>query len=127
VSSNRLIGLFILLMIVAVICTACTKPSVGSKEHSQSVAEEFVRLETTFRFDGIPDTLEVTITTSVGNGWQYTIEFDSRHAGYGNRSGQILAQVITHHTAEITVQGGLGVTKAIMDDVWDMIDQRMVN
>jgi hypothetical protein len=126
VSSIRLVGIFTLLMIVAFVCIACTKPSVGSKEHSQSVAEEFVRLETTFRFDGIPETLEVTSTTSVGNGWQFTIEFDSRHAGYGNRSGQVLAQVITHHTAEVTVQGGLGVTKAIMDDVWDMIDQRMV-
>ena len=123
----RLIGIFILLMTVAFICSACIKPTVGSKEHSQIVAEEFVRLETTFRFDGIQGTLEVTSTTSVGNGWQFTIEFDSRYAGYGNRSGQVLAQVITHHTAEITVQSGLGVTKAIMDEVWDMIDQRMLN
>ena len=125
-SFARLIIIFALLIIVASVSTGCTKPSVGSKEHSQSVAEEFVRLETTFRFDGIPETLEVTSTTSVGNGWQFTVEYDSRHAGYGNRSGQILAQVITHHTAEVTVQGGLGVTKAIMDDVWDMIDQRMI-
>ena len=72
-SFARLIGIFTLLMIVAFVCTTCTKPSVGSKEHSQSVAEEFVRLETTFRFDGIPETLEVTSTTSVGNGWQFTI------------------------------------------------------
>ena len=126
-SPTRLISIFTLLMIVAFVCTACTKPQVGSKEHSQNVAEEFVRLETTFRFDGIPETLEVTTTTSIGNGWQFTIEFDSRYAGYGNRSGQVLAQVTTHHTAEVTVQSGLGVTKAIMDEVWDMIDQRMVN
>ena len=125
-SFARLIIIFALLIIVASVFTGCTKPSVGSKEHSEGVAKEFVRLETTFRFDGIPETLEVTSATSVGNGWQFTVEYDSRHAGYGNRSGQILAQVITHHTAEVTVQGGLGVTKAIMDDVWDMIDQRMV-
>ena len=124
---NRLIGISASLVIMAFICIACTEPSVGSKEHSQGVAEEFVRLETTFRFDGIPETLEVTSTTSVGNGWQFTIEFDSRYAGYGNRSGQVLAQIITHHIAEVTVKGGLGVTKAIMDNVWDMIDQRMLN
>ncbi|MFC1994843.1 hypothetical protein ACFLVK_00335 [Chloroflexota bacterium] len=93
-------------------------------EGSQRVAEEFVRLEATFRFDGIPETLEVTSTTSVGNGWKYTIEFDSRHAGYGNRSGQALAEVITHHVAEVTVQAGL-VTMAIMDGEWDMIKQRI--
>ena len=115
------------LVFVVLICTACGGPSVGSKEYSQNVAEEFVRLETTFRFDGIPETLEVTSTTSVGNGWQFTIEFDSSHAGYGNRSGQVLAQVITHHTAEVTVEGGLGVTKAIIDDVWDMVHQRIIN
>ena len=124
---DRLIGIFALLVIVSFIFTACTKPPVGSQEHSQSVAEEFVRLETTFRFDGIPETLEVASITSIGNGWQFTIEFDSRYAGYGNRSGQVLAQVITHHTADVTVQGGLGVTKAIMDGAWDMIDQRMLN
>jgi len=39
----------------------------------------------------------------------------------------VLAQVITHHIAEVTVQGGLGVTKAIMDEVWDMINQRMLD
>jgi hypothetical protein len=114
----------VLLVILAFTCTACTPSPASSREGSQRVAEEFVRLETTFRFDGIPETLEVTSTTSVGNGWKYTVEFDSRYAGYGNRSGKALAEVITHHVAEITVQAGL-VTTAIMDGEWDMIKQRM--
>jgi len=122
----RLICISALLVILTITSVACTQSPVGSREGSQRVAEEFVRLETTFRFDGIPETLEVTSTTSVANGWEYTIEFDSRHAGYGNRSGQMLAQVITHHTAEITVQAGL-VTTAIMDGVWDMVNQRMLS
>jgi len=123
----KLLSVSTFFVFVVLICTACGGPYVGSKEYSQDVAEEFVRLETTFRFDGIPETLEVTSTASVGGGWQFTIEFDSRHAGYGNRSGQALAQVITHHIAEVTVQGGLGVTKAIMDGVWDMVNQRMLD
>jgi hypothetical protein len=122
----KLVCMSVLLAILTIIGVACEQSSVGSQEEGQRTAEEFVRLESTFRFDGMPDTLEVTSTTSVGNGWQYTIEFDSRHAGYGNRSGQILAQVITHHTAEVTVQAGL-VTKAIMDGVWDMVNQRIVD
>lgn len=125
-SRTKLICISMLLVILTFAGFACTQSPAGSQEGSQRVAKEFVRLETTFRFDGMPETLTVTSTTSVANGWKYTIEFDSRHAGYGNRSGQILAQVITHHAAEITVQAGL-VTTAIMDGVWDMINQRMVD
>lgn len=125
-SRITLICISTLLLILILVGGSCTQSPAGSPEGSQRVAKEFVRLETTFRFDGIPETLKVTGTTSVGNGWKYTIEFDSRHAGYGNRSGQILAQVITHHTAEITVQAGL-VTTAVMDEKWDMINQRMLN
>ena len=116
----------ILLTLTVVVSGACGEPAT-SQEASREKALEFVRLEATFRFDGIPETLKATETTSVGNGWQFTIEFDSRHAGYGNRSGEILAQVITHHIAEVTVQGGLGVTEAVMDGVWDMLKQRMIN
>ena len=114
----------VFLVILTFTCIACTQSPAGSREGSQRVAKEFVRLETTFRFDGIPETLEVTSTTSVGNGWKYTVEFDSRHAGYGNRSGQALAEVITHHVAEVTVQAGL-IATAIMDGEWDMINQRI--
>ena len=118
------ISVFLVILPFAFI--ACTQSPAGSKEGSQRVAEDFVSLDTTFRFDGIPETLEVTNIISVGNGWKYTIEFDSRHAGYGNRSGQALAEVITHHVAEVTIQAGL-VTTAIMDGEWDMINQRMLN
>lgn len=125
-SKITLVCISTLLVILALVSSACTESPEGSREGSQRVAEEFVRLETTFRFDGIPDTLKTTSTTSVANGWKYTIEFYSRHSGYGNRSGQILAQVITHHTAVITVEAGR-VTSAIMDGVWDMINQRMLH
>lgn len=114
-----------ILVLVVLAGSACSQPSTTSREGSQRVAEEFVKLETTFRFDGLKDTFMVTGTTSVAGGWSFTIEFDSRHAGYGNRSGQLLAQVITHHTAEVTVEFGQ-VTAAIMDGVWDMIDQQMI-
>jgi hypothetical protein len=121
-SRMTLICISALLIMLTLNGVASTQPSAGSQEGSQRVAEEFMEKEATFQFDGIPETLEVISTTSVDNGWKYTIEFDSRYAGYGNRSGQVLACVITHHTAEITVQAGL-VTTAIMDGEWDMINQ----
>jgi hypothetical protein len=118
--SIYIIALLILLTFTGI---SCTKSNTGSQEESQRVAIEFVKQEATYRFDGIPETLKVTSTTSVDNNWKYTIEFDSRHAGYGNRTGQILAEVITHHATEVTIQAGK-VTKAIMDGQWDMINQR---
>ncbi|QNT76782.1 hypothetical protein [Dehalogenimonas etheniformans] len=116
-----IIALLILLTFTGV---SCAQSNTGSQEGGQKVALKFVKLEATYRFDGIPETLKVTSTTSVGNDWKYTIEYDSRHAGYGNRTGQVLAEVLTHHTAEVTVQAGK-VTKAIMDQQWDMINQRL--
>ena len=56
--------------------------------------------------------------------WVFTIRFDSRNAGYGDRGGQVLAAVITPHSAEVTVQSGK-VTAASLDGRWDMINQRV--
>ncbi len=108
-----------------VLLGACTTAPVGSQTGGQQVAEEFVKMEATFRFDGMPETLKLTGTTSVANGWEYTYEFDSRHAGYGNRTGQVLAQVITHHKAVVRVEGGR-VTTGVMDGKWDMVKTQML-
>jgi hypothetical protein len=122
----RLMGISLLLVILSLTGVACTKSSVGSRTESQKTAVEFVKLEATFRFDGIPETLEVTNTTSVTNGWRFIIEFDSLHAGYSNRTGQIRANEITHHIAEISVLRG-SVTAAVMDQIWDMKNHKTVD
>jgi hypothetical protein len=114
------------LVLIALTGSACSKSSTTSREDSKRIAEEFVKQEATFRFDGMADTLKVTGSTSVVDGWKIIIEFDSRHAGYGDRTGQILAQVITHHAAEVTVQSGK-ITTAVMDGVWDMVNQQMLD
>jgi hypothetical protein len=122
-----LYGIFCLsMLLVSLTLTgiACSQPLVGSQEGSRKIALEFMQLEATYRFDGIPDTLKLTPTTSVAEGWRFTVQFDSRHAGYGNRTGQALTEVITSHIAEVTVQAGQ-VTSAIMDGQWDMINQRI--
>jgi hypothetical protein len=114
------------LVVLSLVGSACVQPPVESQEQGQRLAEEFVRTESTFCFDGIPETLKVASTASVVKGWKYTIEFDSRHAGYGNRTGEVLAQVITHHTAVVTIESG-EVTSAIMDGIWNMIDHQMLD
>lgn len=92
------------------------------------MAEEFVRNSSTFTFDGIEDTLQLveTLYPDTENSWQFIFHFESRHAGYGDRTGQMLAQVITPHEAVITVEQGT-VKSAILDGEWDMKNQKLIH
>ena len=99
--------------------------SISEDEMAVDVALVFLKNGVTFKFDGIPETLiigETLILESYPVQYVVTITFDSRHAGYGDRTGQILAQVITRHTARITVVSG-GVVSVTLDDVWDELNQ----
>lgn len=95
-----------------------------SKEGSQAIAEEFVRGSPTFSFDGMEETLKLTDTLMARCPycWLFVFEFDSRQAGYGDRTGMMLAQVITHHRAEIMVELH-EITSAVMDEKWNMLTQ----
>ena len=106
-----------------------------TEEAAQDKAEEFVRTSPTFVFDGIPDSLKLTDIVAHSNGvpdktvdelvgWEFYYEFDCRHAGYGDRTGQMLAQVITPHDVVITIEQGK-VKNAVMDEEWDMIRQEI--
>jgi hypothetical protein len=97
-----------------------------TQEGSEKIAREFVENSATFVFDGIEDTLELTETMVLRCPycWVFIYEFDSRHAGYGDRAEEMLAQVITHHKAMISVIQ-YEVTSAIMDEQWDMIRQEI--
>lgn len=113
----------LLLTSIWLVLGQCSQTPTESPKGSKQVAEEFVKTEATFRFDGIPETLKLTSTKAVTDGEEFTFEFDSRQAGYGDRAGQILAQVITHHKAVVTIKAGK-VESAIMDGKWDMMRQQ---
>jgi len=95
-----------------------------TEEKARQMAEEFVRNSPTFAFDGMEDSLELveTLYPDIENAWQFIYSFDSSHAGYGDRTGQGLAQVITSHEASVVVENGQ-VKTAILDNKWDMLDQ----
>ena len=97
-----------------------------TEEESQRLAEDYLVSSPTFVFDGIEDTLRLVETHPMlcPFCWEFEFEFQCRHAGYGDRSGQAVAEVITPHTARILVQEG-EVVHAIMDDRWDMMNQEM--
>jgi len=101
------------------------QPKVVSKQNSQEIAIDFLRNSPTFRFDGIEQTLELVQSQSEGRSWEFQYEFQSRHAGYGDRTGLILAQVITDHRAQIVVERG-EVIHAVLDGKWDMLSQKII-
>ncbi len=109
-----------------------TTPPTGTvtqvtEEESRIIAEKYVRSCRTFVFDGIQDSLKLVKTETLRCPfcWQFTFEFDCRHAGYGDRTGQVLAEVITPHKALITVMQG-EVTYAVIDGKWDIIKQALL-
>lgn len=97
-----------------------------SEGESKKVAENFVRNSPTFTFDGMEDTLELvdTLRARCPYCWVFVFEFDSAHAGYGDRTGQVVAEVITHHRVSIAVEQ-MKVASAVIDDEWDMIRQEV--
>ena len=112
-------------MTITATATVTATPTPITLEQSQRIAEDYVRNSPTFAFDGMEETLVLveTLTLKCPYCWQFVFQFESRHAGYGDRTGQMLAQVITAHTARITVQEG-EVVQAIMDDKWDIMQQK---
>ena len=104
-----------------------TGPQGISQEESQEIARQYVINEPTFVFDGMGETLALVNTTTLKCPycWEFAYQFDCRQAGYGNRTGLMVAQVITPHTARIVVQEG-NVTSAVMDGSWDMMGQKRI-
>ena len=103
-------------------------PMPADKNKSREIAGDYLLNSFTFRFDGIEDSLKLVDTNTLDCPycWEFVFEFQCQHAGYGNRTGQMLAQVITPHTARIVVEQGR-VTSAIMDGEWDMLAQKMID
>ena len=97
------------------------------EQDSQNIAVDLLRSSATFRFDGIEDTLKLVWSGADKKPyrWEFHYEFESRHAGYGDRTGLILAQVITDHRAQIVVEQGQ-VVHAVLDGKWDMLRQKII-
>jgi hypothetical protein len=92
-------------------------------DNAITTATQFVNAENTFKFDGMTDTLNVKMNRTVSSGvFEIVAEFTSRHAGFGDRADKMVAEVLTPHTAVITVENG-AVVSALMDGQWDMIGQ----
>lgn len=98
-----------------------------TEEQSRQIAEDFVKNCPTFVFDGMTNTLKYvdTVVLRTPFGWQFHFQFESLHAGYGDRTGQMVAQAITPHTAEVNVINGK-VSGAVLDARWNILEQKMI-
>ncbi|MBN1643238.1 MAG: DUF4382 domain-containing protein [Dehalococcoidales bacterium] len=104
-----------------------SKPADTSENGSRKLAEDFIETCPTFAFDGVKNSVQLKGTEAGQNSdtWILTYEFQCSHAGYGDRTGQVLAQVMTIHQARITVENG-SVVEAIIDGTWNEITQETV-
>lgn len=126
----KFISMLVILLLVAGIVSACSGEPVDvppaplptvTEVESRETAREFVTGSPTYLFDGIGETLVLkeTLTARCPSCWTFVYEFDSLHAGYGDRTDRVLAQAITPHQVVITLQEGT-VMQAIMDEAWDV-------
>lgn len=97
----------------------------NTPENAETIALEWLRNAPTFSFDGIAGTMlveDIVIMESYPVQYLVKITFDCSHAGYGDRSDLVLAQVITNHKAVVKVVDG-NVVSAIIDDTWDELNE----
>jgi hypothetical protein len=95
----------------------------------QQTVGDFIKNTSTFKFDGVVGSIK-TIKTEPG--WSpvfksvaLTIGYQTAHPGHGDRTGQVLAQVITDHTAVVLVNLEKGtVVMAVCDKTWDMVNDK---
>jgi hypothetical protein len=115
----------IILLPVAVISAWYIRSNQTGDPEEVDIAIKFLKNSPTFSFDGVEDSINVIsvdILESFPVQYVITISFECTHAGYGDRTGQVLAQVITPHSVKITVVEG-EVVNAVIDNKWDMIKQ----
>lgn len=96
-----------------------------SFEESQTVAENFAKNTSTYKFDGMDLKLESSEILRCPSCWDFIYFFQSRQAGYGDRKGQFLAQVITPHTLRVTMEKG-EVVAAVVDGTYNELNNNFI-
>lgn len=90
-------------------------------EKSRETAEAWVEKNSpTYTFDGFDLRYLESKELSCPDCYEHIFFFKSKQAGFGDRAGQILAQVITPHQIAVQVEGGK-ITSAIIDSSFNEI------
>ena len=99
-----------------------------TEENAIKDATQYLKVSPTFSYDGISDSIHVinVDTSRMSNTWSVTLGFTCGNLGYGDRTGEIVATVVTNHTMVVVVSSGK-VTSAITDDAFDELTETMLN
>lgn len=102
--------------------TAPTSPTACTQEQASAMSLILIKNSPTFSYDGVKDSVQLIKAESPDNGqtWKLVYSFKTAHPGHGDRSDHVLAQVVTGHTAEITVTK-CKITAAVCDKTWDLL------
>lgn len=102
-----------------------------NQEEAVAIAVTLIRNTSTFEFDGLEEGFEIIETQKIVNEpppygycWIIRIVFYTAHLGHGDRTGQILLQVITKHEAIVTVGPRSEIIAAICDGIWDLLTDK---
>ena len=90
-------------------------------DDAEELALTWLMNSPTFSFNGIEGSMviiETVVAESYPEQYYITINFTCAHPGYGDRTGEVLAQVITPHTALVIVSAG-EVRSAVIDGEWN--------
>ncbi|MCC7571281.1 GerMN domain-containing protein [Candidatus Micrarchaeota archaeon] len=102
------------------------QPEAMTIEQAREVARTWVQTNSpTYTYDGSDLTLVTEEEIIPGFRYQFFFSFVSSAAGYGDRSDEIVAQVITPHNMEVIVENGQ-VVSAVTDEVYDELQGRMI-
>ncbi len=121
-------NVFLIVIVILILALAAALIALNFTETGNDfTAENFVKNEATYKFDGIPETFRSTGVTTLDCPFcrEFHFEYQSRNSGYGNRSGMITAPVITDHKAIVIMEGG-NIRSAILDEIWDMKAQKII-
>ena len=101
----------------------------GDGEESKSIMLSALEKSSTFVFDGIEDSVVITKITNPDQNddiVEITIEYDSKYAGYGNRTGSPLFQPdnSVHHVVDMKINlESKEVKRFLVDGCWDELKQ----
>lgn len=105
-----------------------SQPQIYTEEQSRQIVENWItNSSATYVFDGMNLSLSEVVALDLvdcEDCYQFEYHFESRQAGYGDRTGKMLAQVITPHVIVVTIESGK-ITGAITDGVYDELEGKM--
>ncbi|MEA3452791.1 MAG: FKBP-type peptidyl-prolyl cis-trans isomerase [Patescibacteria group bacterium] len=123
---NKVLIIYILIAFIVAILIAgfiLLKPGLENcgMEKSQEIVEDWIIKESsTYKFDGYDLSLFKTSELDCENCYEFVFWFNAKHAGYGDRSNVLLAQIKTPHTIIIKIEN-CEIISAIIDGKYDEI------